>query len=156
MIAVLEGLYLGGREDARDLRALREEGITHVLNCAVELPNYHEKHLTYLNLRLTDPDVNFRARLPEARGFLDEARRRGSVLVHCFAGVSRSPAIVLAYLCHRELLTLEQAARQLSEVVWTAPDELFLKQLADDLGEPLDTARLNRLMRILMARPDED
>src|SRR6476661_8224233 len=112
MIAVLEGLYLGGREDARDLRLLREEGITHVVNCAVELPNYHTKDLIYLNLQLTDPDANFRSRLPEARGFIDEARKKGGVLVHCFAGVSRSPATVLAYLCHRELLTLEQAARR--------------------------------------------
>src|SRR5262249_40757391 len=117
----------------------------------VELPNYHASEFTYLRLDLNDPDPRFYRVLGTARTFIDEGRR-GGVLVHCFAAVSRSPATVLAYLAYAEGLTLEQAAWRIASVVWTAPDALFLRQIADNLGEPTDAARLDRLSMILLGR----
>src|SRR5262245_47765703 len=134
MIRILDGLYLGNREAARDLRRLKEAGITHVVNCADELPNYHDEHFVYLALRLHDPDPELCRHLPRACGFIDQARERGRVLVHCFAAVSRSPTVVLAYLCHLGD-SLEQAARRLGRVAWTDPDLLHLRLLAEHRGE---------------------
>jgi hypothetical protein len=73
------------------------------------------------------------------------------VLVHCFAAVSRSPAIVLTYLCHQGA-TLEDAARQLGAIVWTNPDWLFLRQLARHLGEEVGERELQRWSTILLGR----
>uniref|UniRef100_A0A7C9A8G6 protein-tyrosine-phosphatase n=1 Tax=Opuntia streptacantha TaxID=393608 RepID=A0A7C9A8G6_OPUST len=39
--------------------------------------------------------------------FIEESRKQGAVLVHCFAGVSRSAAIIMAYLMRSERLSLE-------------------------------------------------
>jgi hypothetical protein len=157
MMRIIEGLYLGNREDARDLARLEMNGVTHVVNCAGELPNYHAGTLAYLGLRLRDPDPLFRDRIEETCEFIDEGRREGGVLVHCFAGISRSPSMVLAYLCHQGE-TLEAAARHLGGITWTDPDLLFLKQVAEHRGESITDRELARLSYTLSGRhwvPDE-
>jgi hypothetical protein len=151
MIEIMKGLYLGNREAARDLGRLREAGVTHVLNCTCELPNYHEGELVYLALGLLDPDPQFHRHIRAACAFIDEARQQGKVLVHCFASVSRSPSVVLAYLCHLGD-PLERAAHRLAGLVWTAPDRIFLTQLAEHLGEPCDEDTLRRLEDVLQGR----
>src|SRR5262245_30065364 len=154
MRQVLEGLYLGSVESARDLTRLRASGITHVVNCAEELPNYHEDAFTYLALRLADPDPRMHQHFEPACAFIDEGRQRGRVLVHCFAAISRSPTIVLAYLCHRGD-TLEGAARRLAAVTWTNPDWLFLRQLARHRDEAVGERELTRWTNILLGRAEE-
>jgi hypothetical protein len=42
MWTIFDNLFLGNREDACDRQRLREAGITHILNCAEELPCYFE------------------------------------------------------------------------------------------------------------------
>ena len=128
MVEVMENLYLGADIHAKDHSRLVATGITHIVNCAHELPNYHEGHFRYHAMRMTDPDPAFHERIAAACGFIDEGRASGKVLVHCFAAVSRSPSTILAYLCHRGD-TLEEAARRLASVAWTYPDVTFLKQL---------------------------
>ena len=56
MTPILEGLYLGAREDARDLHLLQQQGVTHVLNCALEVPNFHPRELCYYRMDIRDPD----------------------------------------------------------------------------------------------------
>jgi len=152
MTPILEGLYLGAQEDARDLHLLRQQRITHVLNCAVEVPNFHPRVFTYHRMDIRDPDPTFYRHLGTTRLFIDAGRAAGGVLVHCFAGISRSPATILGYLVYSERWTLEQAARHLASKAWTAPDTVFLAQLAESLGEPLDAAKLDRLAMILLGR----
>jgi predicted protein tyrosine phosphatase len=153
MIQILEGLYLGNLEAARDARRLREAGITHVVNCTEELPNYHEGAFTYLALKLADPDPRLHRHFRRVCAFIDEGRKSGGVLVHCFAGVSRSPAVVLTYLCHRGD-TLEGAARKLGAIVWTNPDRLFLLQLARHFGEEAGEPELESWSNLLLGRSE--
>jgi Dual specificity phosphatase, catalytic domain len=154
MIQILDGLFLGDRESARDREALTTAGVTHVVNCARELPCYFEGELTYLALLLRDPDPAFRSRLADACAFIDAGRRQGKVLVHCVAAVSRSPALVLAYLCHRGA-TLGEAAQQLARLVLTAPDEDLLWQLVEHLGLDWGDDDVERLLQVLLGRRAE-
>jgi predicted protein tyrosine phosphatase len=156
MIPVIDRLYLGNREMAKDLRRLKEGGITHIVNCADELPNYHPAEFRYLALRMKDPDPGLAAHIPTITSFVDEGRREGRVLVHCFAGVSRSPAVILAYLCHHTGEPLHAAARRMAAAVWTNPDLLFLAQIAAHLNTNLSSAELDGLSRLLCGRPLED
>ncbi|MFO0928407.1 MAG: dual specificity protein phosphatase [Gemmataceae bacterium] len=156
MIRVLDGLYLGDDDAARNRTRLRQHGVTHVVNCAIELPNYHEEDFLYLALRLYDPDPQFHRHLVRACAFIDRARRdNGGVLVHCYAAISRSPSVVLAYLCHQGL-TLERAAATLGARVWTDPDRVHLDQLARLHGGPADEAGWDRLVDLLHGRQGDD
>jgi protein-tyrosine phosphatase len=127
-------LYLGDVYTARDRHWLEMTGITHILNCAEELPCFHRGHFRYLHLRLTDPDPEFHEYIEKLCKFIRRGRRAGGVLVHCRAGLSRSPAAILAYLSSRGH-SLERALEILRRGVgethaeFIEPDASFLEQI---------------------------
>jgi hypothetical protein len=129
MWQILPDLFLGDRGDALDRLRLRQHGITHIVNCSRELPCHFEDEFTYLWLALDDPDPTFAVRIPCFRAFIDEGRKHGKVMVHCTGAVSRSPAVILAYLTGIDG-SLQRAAERLSRAVPTGIDEDFLYQLA--------------------------
>ncbi|ESQ32742.1 hypothetical protein EUTSA_v10005645mg [Eutrema salsugineum] len=69
--------------------------------------------------------------------FIDAGRRsEKGVLVHCFAGQSRSASIVIAYLMRTEKLSVEDALASLRQSSNVSPNQGFLKQL--DLFERMN------------------
>jgi protein-tyrosine phosphatase len=134
MWRILQNLYLGDRRDAHDFDLMKHMGITHILNCALELPCWYPREFTYKHLELTDPDPEFHGTIEAFCAFIRRGRKPGSVLVHCSAGLNRSPAVILAYLCHRGK-SLPEALDHLQECVeeprgyFIEPDASFLEQL---------------------------
>ncbi|CAN6373975.1 unnamed protein product [Urochloa humidicola] len=75
--------------------------------------------------------------------FIDDGRKVGNVLVHCFAGVSRSASIIVAYLMRSEQKSLEEALESLKEISELAcPNDGFLDQLRlfEEMGFKVDTS----------------
>jgi protein-tyrosine phosphatase len=104
-------LYLGALHDADDEPLLDRLGITHVLNCCQTQSNVQMEHCNkvgggkyvYLNLKCADDlRQSLDAKLDEAVSFIKDTinddKHDNKVLVHCYAGISRSAAIVIAYL----------------------------------------------------------
>ncbi|UFS68216.1 dual specificity protein phosphatase family protein (plasmid) [Paracoccus denitrificans] len=120
-------LFVGGREGASDLPLMKANGITTVLNCAVNLDfNYvarpdevsHDSRvgygpalIRYYKLGIVDgpgnPETMMLAGYYQLRGALDQVmpdkasyplRERGNVLVNCRAGRSRSVVLVALFL----------------------------------------------------------
>lgn len=62
------------------------------------------KRLRYMALPVfDDPEEDIARFFRESSRYIGRARRKGGVLVHCFAGQSRSVALVLAYLIQARL-----------------------------------------------------
>ena len=134
MWRIARNLYLGDRKDAHDRELLVGTGVTHVVNCAHEVPSWYRRDFRYLRLRLTDPDPEFHESIEAFCKFIHRGRKAGGVLVHCAAGLSRSPSVILAYLVWRGR-TLEDALALLARRVGEAdgyfiePDHSFLEQI---------------------------
>merc|ERR1719410_1251340 len=98
---VLPHLYLGNMRDASDMASLSRLNIRYVLNVTAKQPSYHlPPGFHYKHLEAADNGLqNLRQFFEEAFSFIDEAKKAGAgVLVHCQAGISRSPTIAVAYL----------------------------------------------------------
>jgi len=100
MNEILPGLYLGDAASSRDLVLLQSNLITHILVVGSRLQLHFPKLFTYHHIDIEDePDVNIMIHFNTCIDFILKAlQKRGVVLVHCMAGVSRSSSVVIAYL----------------------------------------------------------
>jgi len=102
-------LALGSLETASDFEALTRHGIRAIVDASHREGNPRFPGILYHEVPIDDPDERLAAFLPGMVAFVDEARRHGPVLLHCVAGISRSPALALCYLHERHGLTLAAA-----------------------------------------------
>src|SRR5262245_7117809 len=144
-------LFLGDRSDAGDSDRLRKRGITHIVNCSKELPCCFEDEFEYLWLRMEDPDPTYADKIEAFCKFMDKGREHGKVMVHCTGGVSRSPAVILAYLCHFDG-SLENAVTRLSRAVQTGIDEDFFYPLARFHSGELTATAVKAMQERLLGR----
>lgn len=101
---MIERLYLGDFEAAQDRKLLKSRGITHIVNCAIELGDHAMPGFTTLHLNIDDvPEQPLVPALNASYTFIDEALRnpRARVFVHCYAGISRSSSVVIHYLMRK-------------------------------------------------------
>jgi atypical dual specificity phosphatase len=109
------GLYIGNVQTARDPVQLKRLGITHIVD--LSQIDYDVPLPFVIRMRLSVPDVpefDMRRIFGLTNAFIRRALLGGGrVLVHCHWGVSRSAAIVLAYLMSFGQLTYAEAASDL-------------------------------------------
>lgn len=113
---VLDFLFVGGARVAKDEHMLRVSGVTHVLNCAGQsCPDHFPGKFSYRTLELRDTGKDDIAPyLVAALAFIESARNSGGkIFVHCVKGISRSPAIAIAYLMWHQGLSLDEAHSRL-------------------------------------------
>jgi len=125
--AVIENrLFLGNILAARSSRSLTERRITHILSvCPDPIPaELSASGVSHKRIAVDDVDYeDLLIHLPDACRFIDQALRNGgNVLVHCVQGISRSAAVVAAYLMWTRRLNATQAL----QVVRSARDQIWL------------------------------
>lgn len=109
---VLTHLYLGNMKDAANTAVLARLNIRYILNVTAKPASYHiPPGFHYKHLEAADNGIqNLRQFFEEAFEFIDAAQQAGTgVLVHCQAGISRSPTIAVAYLMKNRSIPMAEA-----------------------------------------------
>ena len=126
-------LYLGSFNNACDIEELERIKATHVLNCAYECNNENlPKDIKVLHLKIYDYEAfDISSFFEKANDFINQCKsENGIVFVHCKLGVSRSAALVLAYLIKNMGYTVDSALQLLVQKRDRVnPNKGFMKQL---------------------------
>ena len=121
-------LYLGNYDTAKSKETLEKHKISHILTCGKYMEKHFEDNFNYLQLDLEDIiEENIIRYFDITYKYIDSGE---TVYVHCNAGVSRSPSIVIAYLMKKEKMTFIEAFNKVKacrECVF--PNESFVEQL---------------------------
>ncbi|XP_042358278.1 dual specificity protein phosphatase 13-like isoform X2 [Plectropomus leopardus] len=134
---VWPSLYLGDMFMSHDKLGLWQLGITHVLNashgklCCKGSDDFYGTTVKYYGVPANDlPTFDLSPFFYPAAEFIHQALTSGGkVFVHCAVGVSRSAALVLAYLMIQHHLSLLSSVRCVQQKRWIFPNRGFLRQL---------------------------
>ncbi|KAH8106039.1 phosphatases II [Cristinia sonorae] len=146
---IVEGrLFLGTLEAAKSPRVLSERRITHIVSVGTEPIPADNPASGIRQLRVPIEDVDYAdllIHLPRVCHFIHSGiGEDGSVLVHCVQGLSRSAAVVAAYLMYAQQISSTaaiNAVRQAREQVWINPgfqEQLVLFELCKYNPHPND------------------
>ena len=131
---IIPNLYLGSIFVAEDEDTLKDIGITHIVTAGRDMQPMYPKKFNYRVLKLRDyEDENITKYFDSSIEFIENALNSdGKVLVHCLAGVSRSSAIVWAYLIKTKQWEFEKALEYVQSKRRVAnPNEGYQLQLVD-------------------------
>uniref|UniRef100_A0AC34F1R8 Dual specificity phosphatase n=1 Tax=Panagrolaimus sp. ES5 TaxID=591445 RepID=A0AC34F1R8_9BILA len=131
---VANGVYTSSQDVASEFKLLKENGITHIINCATGIQNLFKKHFIYHNLELLDePSARIKTHFKATNEFISNAvAGGGKVLIHCNAGISRSCTIAIAYVMWSEKKKYFDAFEQVKAARSVCrPNDGFMRQLRE-------------------------
>ena len=102
---ITDRLFLTNFENAKDYYLLKSKGIRQILVVGNEMIHHTEDFKTQYIFLDDHPDADIAAYFETAHKFID----RNITVVHCQAGISRSPTIVISYLMKKLGLSFREA-----------------------------------------------
>ena len=133
-VEIVPHLYLGSIGCASNLKELQKVKITHILCCGTGIKNFFPNLFKYYNISILDSDKeDIKKYFESCHKFINDAiKNNGNVLVHCFAGSSRSSSILLSYIMKYQNMNFDKAF----ELVKSKRDKVnpkagFIKQLKE-------------------------
>lgn len=131
---VINQIYLGSYEKAAVCKeALRKHNITHILTIGYEMEPINKDAITYHVVLLDDePEVEISKHFYECFQFIDKAleKKESNLLIHCWAGISRSATITIAYLIYKFGMDYMEAFEHVRRARhWIGPNQGFRNQL---------------------------
>ena len=134
------GLWIGSMADSKDMEFVESHNIRLIVNCTYNLPRHFkgDRNIAYVTVPVRDNRVDvpkMTRHLPEAVATIQKHRRRGdAVLIHCFAGISRSATVCAAYLmAENDDMTVPEAIQYIRDrkPETFGPRPVFRKSLDD-------------------------
>lgn len=107
---IIDGLYLGDIRCASNLKILKLHNIKYILNVTDDIPFFFKKNFEYARIPIKDkPDVDISVFFNYSSSYIENRIRDGNIFIHCYAGVSRSSSIVIAYLIIKKKYSYKDA-----------------------------------------------
>ncbi|KAK0395005.1 hypothetical protein QR680_001057 [Steinernema hermaphroditum] len=127
-------LYLGSQQDALNEEVMQEHNITYVLNLSVNCPRpgFINDDTKFIRFPVNDTaTAKLLPHFEQAFDILEQVRARNEVaLVHCLAGISRSPTMAVAYVMRYKKMNQDEAYKFVKERRPTiSPNFNFMSQL---------------------------
>jgi protein-tyrosine phosphatase len=120
MTKVLPRLYIGDMGNASDYKWLKAHGITHIINCADEIPNYFSGQFHYLRMKMLDaPNEYILNKLEPSCQYITRVftnSPKNVVLIHCAMGISRSASVCIYFLMRKNGWSYKQAKAYLKKL----------------------------------------
>ena len=129
-----DGLYLGDARNASCHKTISRLGISVIINCTQDIPFEKMDGVEFHRVPVCDTlSSNIAEFFYKTNAIIEKARADGkNVLVHCFAGISRSPTIVAAYLMHKHYINTMTAVARIKAIrPCVEPNIAFFIQLAE-------------------------
>ena len=108
-------LYLGGTKDSGyNIEFLTKYKITHIINCAQEIPIIYPKNIKIYHIQLEDDNIKNAKKLITEGSFILKYLLEDSnkvILVHCLLGISRSVSVIISYLVKYENHTVNSGIK---------------------------------------------
>ncbi|RNF15032.1 phopshatase [Trypanosoma conorhini] len=131
---VLGFMYLGSLRTAQTLTVYRDLNIGYILSVARDMEVRVDPGMKHLVLPVEDiPGEDIRQLFERAFTFIDEAKQNNKgILLHCFAGLSRSVTVAAAYIMSRYNMTCDEALDLIKKARPAAqPNPGFMQSLRD-------------------------
>jgi hypothetical protein len=108
---IIQGFLWLGSADDLNYTFLKTNKITHILNITTDIPFPIEGIFTVKRIPILDNSTaDIQQYFKETHDFIDSVHKiNGRILVHCFAGISRSATIVISYLMKTKLISTEKS-----------------------------------------------
>ena len=105
---ITDNIYLGSHEALLYPKLLQQKGITHILSIhELHVPYYIQQQCIHKQISIKDhPQENITKIILEALKIIYSS---DTILIHCLAGKSRSPSIVISYIMHKYNISFDEA-----------------------------------------------
>ena len=126
---IKDKLYLGNYDFALNNKLLKEKNISCILVCGSELECKFPNEFIYFKINLNDYiEDSIIPHIDKCIQFINENKEK-KIFVHCNAGVSRSPSIIIAYLIKELKYSFKDAYNLVKSKRNIKPNEKFIKEL---------------------------
>ena len=106
---IIDNIYLGNAYNAANYETLRNSNIKNIINITNNIPNYYEDYFEYKNYVMKDNNQSSISEyLDDSYQYINRNKDK-NILIHCYAGSSRSASLVLYYLIKKYNMTFDEA-----------------------------------------------
>lgn len=127
-------LFLGSLKDAEQLSSVNPRKIAAVLSLCPEEIKRKSETIHYMRVPIADSQPISPRQFGEIMAAIEQALRRGNLLIHCGAGFSRSPIMAAAWMDRCGYASIDKSLAEIAELRDIDPSPILLKSIKEHIS----------------------